>query len=724
MRRYFDQEESMAQAVGDSVAETVLTIAQRFIAHNPALPFTYRSFSRAGFFNLEDGRYDLDLKSKLPQAQNGQHAYIFGQHWCDVEKDFGFLISCYAPVLFYVNGELVYTPTVLEEVSLPMKRLVMVRLKKGFNTFLLDCTKTPSGFGCRLGTHKPQWEPINIHSPFVERAGQSGWIHSDAVDQVMLPAVPLLDRAASESTTGLNWFPRRRWDAERAAQNPMQRIFADASGSALGWTCWQADQPGTQAYTLSGMAHSPIDLWVDGVLCLQANIGPIQLTLPLAYGPHALLVRCVLTGKADSGFELAGSLRQPQAVQGCSSPWLYAGPLAPDLRIDDPADWQTLQRLLPGRDGETYWRVDAPESWVRPFVDNELYGRWTYPLGVTLYGILQTGRLTGRTDLTDYVTRHVAMITDLYAVAQWDKKTYGYPGIHHQLCWMDALDDCGSFGSLMLEAQTGQPDAATRAIADMIAHHMRHEQERQPDGAFYRALPGSFAENTLWADDLYMSVPFLCRYAQLSGDMAYLDDAAAQFLLFKTYLFIPQYRIFSHVYDFKHGCATGVPWGRGNGWTLFSLSELLAVLPDNHPQLAELHAFYNELCAGYLALQGRNGLWHQVLTHPDSYEETSCTAMFTYAFARGIRLGWMRMDLQPQALAAIDRAWAGLMRISIDKFGNVHGVCRGSLYSFTPEYYKEKLLWNLNDAHGTGIVMLAGIEVEKLRHTLAMGMHG
>lgn len=84
-----------------------------------------------------------------------------------------------------------------------------------------------------------------------------------------------------------------------------------------------------------------------------------------------------------------------------------------------------------------------------------------------------------------------------------------------------------------------------------------------------------------------------------------------------------------------------------------------------------------------------------------------------------IRLGWMNENLRKQGLAAIERAWSGLTRSAVDKFGNVHGVCRGSLYSFTPEYYKNVLLWNLNDAHGTGIVMLAGIEVDKLRNMLA-----
>jgi rhamnogalacturonyl hydrolase YesR len=159
-----------------------------------------------------------------------------------------------------------------------------------------------------------------------------------------------------------------------------------------------------------------------------------------------------------------------------------------------------------------------------------------------------------------------------------------------------------------------------------------------------------------------------------------------------------------------------MPWGRGNGWTVFSLSELLAVLPQDHTLRPDLLAFFSSLCQGYLALQDPQGMWHQVLTHPDAYPETSCTSMFTYAFARGIRYGWLERP-QPY-VKAVFKAWEALNRTSIDKGGNVHGVCRGSEFSFTPEYYKKELLWNLNDTHGVGIVLLAGVEVLRLRQYL------
>ena len=221
----------------------------------------------------------------------------------------------------------------------------------------------------------------------------------------------------------------------------------------------------------------------------------------------------------------------------------------------------------------------------------------------------------------------------------------------------------------------------------------------------------------MWVDDLYMSVPFLCRYYQLTGDSKYVDDAARQFIGFKKHLFIPGLKVMSHVYDFKRQMATGVPWGRGNGWAVFSLSELLAVLPEKHELRPALLTMFRELCEGYLALQDEAGMWHQVLNATDSYPESSCTSMFIYAFARGIQYGWL--EAPAAYIRAVFKGWEGLNRISIDKDGNVHGVCRGSEFSFTPEYYKKELLWNLNDTHGIGIVLLAGVEVLKLGKHLA-----
>lgn len=68
-----------------------------------------------------------------------------------------------------------------------------------------------------------------------------------------------------------------------------------------------------------------------------------------------------------------------------------------------------------------------------------------------------------------------------------------------------------------------------RKVGDMVADYMRNKQQRLPDGTFYRNhsyLP--IMNETICADDLYMSIPFLCRYYELSGDIFYLRDAVRQ----------------------------------------------------------------------------------------------------------------------------------------------------------------------------------------------------
>ncbi|MCL2479671.1 MAG: glycoside hydrolase family 88 protein, partial [Treponema sp.] len=165
---------------------------------------------------------------------------------------------------------------------------------------------------------------------------------------------------------------------------------------------------------------------------------------------------------------------------------------------------------------------------------------------------------------------------------------------------------------------------------------------------------------------------------------------------------------------FRRNINTGIPWGRGNGWTIFSLTEILMALPEDHPKRNFLLGFFRDLACGYLACQDNNGMWHQVLNMPSSYMETSCTAMFICAFSRGLRYGWFDGDVKPYR-AASEKAWQALEKYSIDKEGNVHGVCRGSEFSFNPRYYAEHLLPRLNDTHGIGIVLLAGVELLKLR---------
>ncbi len=69
------------------------------------------------------------------------------------------------------------------------------------------------------------------------------------------------------------------------------------------------------------------------------------------------------------------------------------------------------------------------------------------------------------------------------------------------------------------------------------------EQERLEDLTFCRPEP---RPSTVWADDLFMAVPFLLRMAEISGDETLYDEVARQILQFNSYLLDPESGLYFH----------------------------------------------------------------------------------------------------------------------------------------------------------------------------------
>ncbi|MBW5447781.1 glycosyl hydrolase [Cohnella sp. CFH 77786] len=740
MTEYIEPRESIRYGFGDDDRRILETLAGRYVGANPPIPFALRAFSKSGVLQNGEGLYDMDLSAKLPQAGQGDYAYAFGLVWSDGERSIDGIMEPLGPVRLYVNEQLLYRSGAVDEMKPDARVAVPLLFRKGWNAVLIEARKTAAGFGCRFGADEAKVRILQVLAPFAGRSGVAGWVYSEPVKASSYgPGGKFPDPMQPEEESGLTWLPRTRWTAEEAALPVGGRLFGRPRQAAamFGWTRLAA----SGVLVLEGRVFGPTTIWVDGKPILNVEeAGAFRMQVEAGYGSRQLLVRSV-GGPEGWGWELAAfagedrlAFEAPVHVHGYDGPWLYAGPIDPDAKLE-PSSVCAITALLPAMDldgqpaGYAYWSVDAPQTRVRPYYENAMlsnkwttgaatnYGRWDYPLGVTMYGLLRTALELNRPDLSDYALGHIRSCTDMYEYSLWDRDEYGFPSVNHQLVLIRMLDNCGSFGSAMLQAYMQTGDEGFRRIADVIADFMLRKLERREDGAFYRLCPGEYAADTMWADDLYMSAPFLTRYAVATGVSEALDEAAGQFLLFKRYLFMDGEGVMSHVFDFKYGKPTRVPWGRGNGWVLFSLSELLEKLPHDHPDREALLAFFREMCAGVAALQGESGLWRQVLNEPEAYEEASCTAMFAYAFARGVRFGWLarRADYASAAL----KAWRGLTGGAIDRQGNVHGVCSGSRYSFSPDYYMHDLRTVVNDNHGIGIMMLAGVEIRLLKAALA-----
>ncbi|GGA02095.1 hypothetical protein GCM10008018_55370 [Paenibacillus marchantiophytorum] len=739
MTTYFHDIESIAARLGDDDRATLKVLADRYMGANPPIPFAFRTFYRSGILQNEHGMFDLNLGSRFPEARPGQYAYAYGLVWSDGERNLDVLLQCLGPIHLYLNDELAYRSNVIDEIKPDASVKLNFNFVKGWNRLFIKAKHTAAGFGCLFGSDEAKVRILNVLTPFAERQGQAGWVYSVPVDRDLFENAQLPDALGSEQQDGLSWLPQCEWSASELALPIGERLFGVQPGKQLyGWTKLNQTSYRSELCVFEGSSAGPLTVWVNGLQVLEVTGGEgiFRAEVMLLPGKHDLVIRS-RSGNQAWGWTMSASiagetvaLAAPLRVHGSDKSWLYMGPLdnEVELRYTDLVRTNQLYATSLNTDDKVYWRLDQPEAWIRPYYENAMlsnkwtvgnvtnYARWDYPLGVTIYGLLQAGRLLERPDLIRYARDHVQSCTRMFDYSLWDREQYGFPAINQQLVMMKMLDNCGSFGSAMLEAYQEEQDPGFLSIAKRIADFILHRLERKEDGAFYRVCQGEYAENTMWADDLYMSTPFLCRYARITGSYAALDEAAKQFLLFRKYLFMPEQRIMSHVYDFKYQMATGIPWGRGNGWTLFSLTEVLEVLPADHPDRPALLDFFNELCSGYVELQAESGLWHQVLNDPDAYEEASCTAMFTYSFARGVRFGWLK---QPgRYVASALQAWHGLTRKAIDGQGNVHGVCSGSRYAFTADYYKKDLLTVTNDNHGVGIMMLAGSEVMKLKNWL------
>lgn len=812
---YVTKERSFGASL-DRTEDVLRAVVNRYIGANPKTLPTYRVLNVEGFIRDHEYRYDMNLMEKLPQLQDGQFVYAWAKIWADEETAQAYRISCYSHTRVFINGQLAFESNHREDVMPESKAGLRGRLRQGWNYFVLEFEKTPTGCGAKFGTGSVKGAPVHFLAPTIEREGEEGWVYSEPQHTRWIPgnAKEVVSHeidsklasifegktSASEAATGLTWYPRREWSEEEQQLGAFARVFdpaagagieeeaiaasniksdaaanakenddagasvsADANtnsnaygiGSANSSLYTSADTVGTTAgvncslgdvalawskldhrstaserkVTWKGLHEGTFELYVDGNLLYTSDQeqGYFEVETELDYGVHDIVIVSARTRKAW-GFDLevltedetgeALTWARPYPVEGLTGHWLYLGPFSKD-HVPPPRDVPHMDRLFGEGEERTYYRADQPAARIRPYLESRLYGKWNYPLGVTLYGILETGRELSRPDYIEYAADHIEQCTSLDELVMWDIERHGAPGINHQLALIDSLDDCGSFGATMLRAHELKKLRGTEKAAHRIADYITREQDRLPDGTLYRYR--SFSElmvNTIWCDDLYMSTPFLSQYYKLTGATRYLDDAAAQFLLYKKRLYMPEQKMMHHVYNvnFDKGCT--VPWGRGNGWVLFSLTELLAVLPKTHSDYDELLHFYRELCEGYLAVQDEQGLWHQVLTDHESYSETSCSSMFIYAFSRGIRYGWLPEGIQHLYADAVFRGCEGIIRHCIDREGNVYGVCRGSGYSFSPNYYKERLSWLLNDTHGIGIVLLAGIESLRLREYL------
>nr|WP_229265212.1 glycoside hydrolase family 88 protein [Duganella sp. 1224] len=336
------------------------------------------------------------------------------------------------------------------------------------------------------------------------------------------------------------------------------------------------------------------------------------------------------------------------------------------------------------------------------------WGIQVYEMGVVHAGLLKMAAVTGDRKYTAMTARHFQFMADKlpYFAAQERQFHLGRANSFARVIEPRSLDDAGSMCAAMIRAQFAKVGPDMRQFIDTCGNWVSKQQFRLKDGTLARQRPQAVS---LWADDMYMGVPALAELGHLTGQRAYFDDAVRNVLQMTHYLFNPQLGLYTHGWNANNPDAPRFYWARANGWAVLTMSDLLDVLPKDHPGYPKVLAQLRTTLRGIAEQQSGAGLWHQMLERHDSYLETSASAMFTYVIAHAINEGW----ISPATYGSIAQAgWVGLST-RINGRGQVEGTCVGTTFASDHIYYYNRPT-SVDALHGYGPTLLAGAEMIRL----------
>ncbi len=190
-------------------------------------------------------------------------------------------------------------------------------------------------------------------------------------------------------------------------------------------------------------------------------------------------------------------------------------------------------------------------------------------------------------------------------------------------------------------------------------------QPRNPDGGFWHKQR---YPNQMWLDGLYMAEPFYAEYASISHHPEDFTDITHQFVLMEEHARDPKTGLLYHGWDESKAGALGQQANR----------RLIAILGARHglvhdgagrrarllsrrrsrPRQARIDILRREADAVARFQDRKTGLWYDVVDKPGAkgnYFESSASCMFVYAFAKGVRRGYLPEQFLSNAEARLQR---------------------------------------------------------------------
>lgn len=215
-------------------------------------------------------------------------------------------------------------------------------------------------------------------------------------------------------------------------------------------------------------------------------------------------------------------------------------------------------------------------------------------------------------------------------------------------------------------------------------------------------------ERWSWCDALFMAPPVYAKMYMLTNDWNYINFLNREYKATYDYLFDKEEQLFYRDHRYfgkKEANGAKVFWGRGNGWVLGGLCEILQTLPATNIHRAFYQDLFVTLACRVAQLQGKDGYWHASLLDPESYPspETSATGFIVYALAYGVNEGLLdRIQMMP----VIEKGWSALVKAVEEdgKLGYVQPIGADP----------KKVTREMTEVYGVGAFLLAGRQIYEM----------
>jgi len=234
------------------------------------------------------------------------------------------------------------------------------------------------------------------------------------------------------------------------------------------------------------------------------------------------------------------------------------------------------------------------------------------------------------------------------------------------------------------------------------AQNFRKILARDNDGAIcYPVQPGT---KRLLVDMLQGYAVFMARAGWLSGNQDYFTECMNQYRIYRDIMRDPVTGLWHQGKNWSAVQGTVSPghWNRAQGWVLRGLVDSLDYLPERSVFSEVLHQLLNQFAADLAKYQDKRGMWHQVTDHPESWPETSGTAMIVHHLYKAFHRGWLPRD---PYLAIAEKAINALMGF-VREDGTVMNTCitTAPLSSLEGYLYRPAVP---GDPHAAGTMLMA-----------------